>query len=310
MIASQRKMDEFRKFGFQFWRQLGRIFLILLAGYLLHMPYLSLDKMIERQSTSEVITFLKVDVLQCIAVSLLYLFVLRLAIKSDKIFNSALALSFAAILILSPLFWMIDFNNFMPLFFANYFNTIHGSLFPLFPWAGFMIAGALCGTLFIKARESTNEMVLIKYGLIFSGILTLITVILLTPGVLPALKPNPVFFFLRISLILLLLIFFWYYEYYRKTEKSFVLDISRESLLVYWLHLQIIYRKFLNGESVNSLVNMSMNVWQVILASILLTILMYAAAKLWGSIKTKYPLPSRILVICASAVVIMIYIFN
>lgn len=310
MIASQRKMEEFRKLKFQFWRQLGRIFLILIAGYLLHMPYLSLHKMLQNPSSQEVINFLKVDVLQCIAVSLLFLFLLRLFIKKDKIFIYSLVGTLAAILTFSPFFWTIDFTNYMPLLFANYFNSLYGSLFPLFPWAGFMIAGALSGMLFIRARETNKEKEYFRSSLILFGILAIVTGILLLPNVLPVIKPNPIFFLMRVSLVMLLLVFFWSYEIHRKTERSFVLDISRESLLVYWLHLQIIYRKFWNEESLNSIINMNLNLWQAISATVLLILLMYVIARIWGNIKLKYTQPSRVLVFCSTVIISLIFLLN
>jgi len=310
MIASQRKMDEFRKFKYQFWRQLGRIALILIAGYLLHMPYLSLDKMLANQTNDEVINFLKVDVLQCIAVSLLFLFLLRIFIRKDKVFNYVLIFSMLIILASSLFFWKTDLTSVMPLFFANYFNTLHGSLFPVFPWSAFMITGALTGMLFIQARAENREKDYFKASFLICGITSVASGILLFPGVLPEIIPNPVFFLMRAALVMLVLVFFWYYERKRNTEASFVLDISRESLLVYWLHLQIIYRKFWDDQSLNSIVNMSWNIWQAIGATVLLILLMYICAKLWGTFKLKYTSQARTLVILSVIIISLIFLFN
>src|SRR5208337_2479961 len=41
MLASQVKLEAFRQFKYDFWKQLGRIILIWFTGYMLHIPYLS-----------------------------------------------------------------------------------------------------------------------------------------------------------------------------------------------------------------------------------------------------------------------------
>jgi hypothetical protein len=68
-------------------------------------------------------------------------------------------------------------------------------------------------------------------------------------GVSTAIRANPVFFASRLGIVLLLLTACWYYAERRKTERSFVLDVSKESLLVYTAHLLVIYGRFWNGSS-------------------------------------------------------------
>jgi uncharacterized membrane protein len=43
VLASQKKLPEYRKFRYAFWKQLGRIGLIWFTGYMLHIPYFSLQ---------------------------------------------------------------------------------------------------------------------------------------------------------------------------------------------------------------------------------------------------------------------------
>ena len=67
-ISSRGKTVELRKFNYSFWKKLGRILLIILAGYSLHLPILSLRRLMHFYSKETLISFYSVDILQCIGV--------------------------------------------------------------------------------------------------------------------------------------------------------------------------------------------------------------------------------------------------
>jgi len=46
VLSLQKVVDELRKFGNVFWKKIGRILLILIAGYSLHLPHFSLKKIL------------------------------------------------------------------------------------------------------------------------------------------------------------------------------------------------------------------------------------------------------------------------
>lgn len=288
-ISSDRKLDELRKYGKAFWRKTGRIIVILLAGYSLHFPFPSI---FQGQNIFYIDwgPYVIVDILQCIAIGLLILFVLRLVIKSTKVYDVIILVSGLFIVIVSPLVARVEFANHIPLFFATYFNKLNGSLFPLFPWLGFMFLGATACKYFLEARKISEEKRYINR-------LTTIGIILLIIGYLFPLdfiapgnrysNPNPLFFFLRLGYVFLFLVVCWYYEQFRKPERSFVLDVSRESLLVYWLHLVLIYGMLWNGESLYTTVNHSFGVANCIFMTLIISVLMIFVAKAWREIKTK-----------------------
>jgi membrane associated rhomboid family serine protease len=82
----------------------------------------------------------------------------------------------------------------------------------------------------------------------------------------------------------------YYYSEWRKTERSFVLDVSRESLLVYSAHLLVIYGRFWNDQSPAALYGGSFSVAACIAGTIGLILLMILAAKVWGWTKQR-PFP-------------------
>jgi uncharacterized membrane protein len=157
LIASRRKLESFRSYGSAFWKQIGRISLIWIIGYALHLPFFSFYWM--RTATTETgwLMFYQVDILQCIAFGVLVLFLLRLAIRSDRTYRIVLAVLGVTVIVASPFVWDIDFLQWIPAPLAAYINSRHYSLFPLFPWLGFMLFGGVFAAGYITAREQHRE---------------------------------------------------------------------------------------------------------------------------------------------------------
>src|SRR5574338_147389 len=162
IISSERKIDELRKYGAYFWNKLIRIGLIFLAGYSLHLPYFSLSKTINESSSGQIMAWLNVDILQCIAAGLLLLLFLRIFIKKEDVFYGLLIAVTVLISIVSPVIWNTDFGNILPLLFADYFNRMYGSFFPLFPWLFFLFAGAVFSKFYTNSRNENRENEFIK----------------------------------------------------------------------------------------------------------------------------------------------------
>lgn len=313
VLSLQKGLDELRKFGMKFWNKLGRLLLVFLAGYSIHMTFLSLRKISNPKYPHMLQEFLKVDILQCIAVGLILLLLLRILIKSDKGFYLTILLLDIFVLAFSPYAWKTDFAQFIPLSIANYFNRIHGSLFPLFPWLAFILTGALVGKLYVELKNKIGEEKfsrnLIYYGVgLFLGSVLLLNVLL--PDSIVEIKPNPIFFLERLGVLLLLLGIFWYYINRFENYSSFILDVSRESLMVYWLHLKILYKKLGDGKSIIEILGTPLNPLEVLIITVILIVIMILLAKLWGMIKAKYPvLISRSVLIIVS-ICVLIFFFS
>ncbi len=290
-ISTRGKSDELRKLNYSFWKKIGRISLIILAGYALHLPILSLRRLMHFYSRDVIISFFNVDILQCIGIGLLLLVLLRLIIKSEKFYNAILIVLTFLIAVFSPVVWRIDFAKFMVIPLANYFNAMHGSYFPLFPWLGFLLAGAVTCKYYLEAREGNYEKIFINRIMIAGIVIALAGHLLLLDFVgfsFRTVTPNPIFFFQRLGYVVFLLGLCWHYAELRQTKSSFVLDVGRESLLVYWLHLQIIYRDFWDNKSIASIFGGKFYVLDCIAATLILALIMVAVAKFWGSVKRNH----------------------
>jgi len=122
--------------------------------------------------------------------------------------------------------------------------------------------------------------------------------------------PNYLFFVLRLGYVFLIFSACWFYENRIGLRENLILDVSRESLIVYWLHLQIIFRKVIGNRSLENFVEQSLNVVQALLVALVFIIVMMFVAKYWHLLKGKYPQYTRI----ATAVVvwgsILIFLIN
>lgn len=316
IISSQKNLPGLRSFNKDFWKKLSRILLILFVGYSLHIPFFSLKKLITQSTPDQLLGFYNVDVLQNIAVGLLFLFFTRLIIKSDKVFYYFIMITGLFIAISSPFFWSINFSLFFPVPIANYLNPWNGSYFPLFPWMAFLLAGAVHCILYLKARENNEEKKFIRITLILGIVMVAIGHFYLSdifPESYRSIKPHPVFFFQRLGYVYIFLTSCWYYiNSWEKINPvlSYVVVTGRESLLIYWLHLQIIYRRIIYDKSIESLVGQSFNVYQCIMATLLLIIFMAVTAKLWGSFKQKNRKAASIVTTFILTAAILVFFLN
>ena len=156
-----------------------------------------------------------------------------------------------------------------------------------------MMAGGYFAMDYLKARKSNDEKGFLRR-------IGIAGVVMLVGGRLAAgvpayvanastdVRANPFFFFERLGVVLLLLLVCWYYVDWRKTEKSFVLEVSRESLSVYAAHLVVIYGMLYHDMSLSYLYGGKLNVLQCCVATLLLMTAMIYAAKLWTWLKQQH----------------------
>ncbi len=311
VLASRKKLEDFRQYKYAFWRQIGRIGLIFLVGYAIHLPFYAKTRFLRESTPVQMNAFYGVDVLQCIAAGLLLLFITRLLIKKDKHYEIFTLASGIAWVLISVFMWQIDFRQYFHPFIAGYFNPMHGSLFPLFPWVGFILFGAYACQVYLRYKDKNEEEKFFKLAVRTGLVLIAAGYAVywdLSPLYFEIPKPNPFFFILRLGYVLTLLSGAYYYSVKFKVERNFVTDTGKESLLVYWLHLQVLYRHFVNGTSLTSVVNKSFGIIECVSATILLMVLMILSAKFWSYLKGLHP---KVATYATSTVVlgVLIYFF-
>jgi uncharacterized membrane protein len=287
LVASRKRLEELRRFGKPLFRQVWRVATIWLIGYAMHLPSNWIPRLPEEWSQ-----FYRVDVLQCIAVTWLLLLASLAVIRPEWWQRAWLLASAAFLSAFAPALYSVDFTRFMPEPLAAYLNDKTGSLFPLFPWSAFMIAGAACASWFLAARAAGKERQFMGW-LAGAGLLLLLMGLFLPGGATASWQADPRMLLLRLGIVLLLLTACWLYGLVRAPRKSLLLDVSRESLFVYVAHLLIIYGPFWKGHSLASLIGMTHGPAWCAVGSLALAALMLGGARGWTAVKRRRsPSPS------------------
>jgi hypothetical protein len=256
--------------------------------------------------------FYQSDVLHCIALGLLLLFLLRIWIKSDRIYQNLLFGAGVVIVALAPFLGDIDFHRYLHPSLAAYINGLHYSNFPVFPWMAFMFAGGYAAALFSEARSRNHAAGyfknLLTSGFIFTlggGALRWLSMKI--PYASQHIRYDPFFFMERLGIVLLLLWLCWWYAEWRTTDKSFVLDVSRESLQAYTAHLLIIYGQFWSGHSLSFYYGKQWNALECSAATLGLILVIILAAKLWNHMKQSHLVRARIAFMVTTAAVAFLF---
>lgn len=301
-IATLRRWEFLTSINNLFLRRVWRVIIIILVGYVLHAPYYSLSKIIRHASDAEINTFLAFGILQCIGFTLLGLRILLLVVKEEKTFLFVSGFLVLGIIFGTSFIWNERVNQALPVFISQGLNGLYGSIFPLFPYAGYMILGVIVSWLFIKHSQNDNEDQYMKY-LALSGIgLILFSLIIsrieLSGGeiTLPHPAQLPVFN-LRLGILFLMMSGLWFFENHivHMGRLSFwmpqwLIISGIESFFLYVIHLLVVY-----GWIFNPWINLrfffleSLSILESISAFILLTILLVWLAKGWRYVKREHP---------------------
>lgn len=295
-VTLRRKAPDLLSPGPALRKQLGRILLILAIGYILHLPFFSLQRLLAGTTEREWLVFLQADVLHCIAITLLLLVLLLLVLRSaDRLATAAAVIAGVAILA-APWVWGFDYLGVVPAAAGAYLNGLHASLFPLFPWSGFLLAGVVTGHRFSRLRDGGGDDVRVRQDRFMRSAATagLAALAAAWPLTLlgdvvypehPYWRAGPGFVVLRLGLVTLLMAGMYLYERRRSVRAgSIVTLLGRESLLVYTLHLLLIYGD-LGPWNFRTMVDRSFGWGEALLTTVVLLGICTVAALVWARVK-------------------------
>jgi len=293
-LAAEKKLAEFRRFGSAFWLQLGRIGLIALLGFLLHLPYFSLRLTLKNWRWIHWNYFFSFDILHCIAAGLLFLFAARLLIRSDRGYGRFLIGGAAIALLAAPFAWQVDWWRIAPAPLAGALSPARPALFPLLPWLAFLFFGGIVSERFRLAksagadaeRRHFRRLALLAAALIVLGRVFLLSALNFQQYIAP-IRPNWVFFGYRLGWVLALLCLCRWLDDVKRGRLPWVVAAGRESLLVYVAHLMILYRHVFGLPNVVEWVGRRLDLGQALLGSLALAAAMVVLAIGWGRIKRR-----------------------
>jgi uncharacterized membrane protein len=255
-----------------------RALLLLFIGYMLRYPSWTIVDFSE-VSAEAWQSFFIVDVLQLIGFSLLLLLAILFLTEKLKLnFTITFIVTATLIFLASPFMYKIDWISHLPAPIAAYFYSGSGSLFPIFPWAGYVVSGAVLGSYLAQNpmvfKSSRFSKLLAVVGIAFSLVAIFSYLILQANGfgnIDPQVTPQTIFF--RLGFVLLLTAIVSYISLKVERIPHVLILFGRNTLLIYVLHLIILYGSIWTP-GLNLLWGESLSGWQSFFAALVMITLM------------------------------------
>jgi uncharacterized membrane protein len=188
----------------------------------------------------------RVDILNSMGLALLLLSLMAVFRTVERI--RLCAILGAAIAAASPLVSRIDVSG-MPEMLRHYFVPDY-QFFGFFPWAAFVAFGMSMGSILrrLKPEDVAPTMQWLGWGgvaLAFSSY----TISSMSPSVYPASEfwlNSPAMIFIKLGAVLMLVAFSWVWNLQvTALQWSWVRQFGMTSLLVYWVHIELVYGRWL-----------------------------------------------------------------
>lgn len=247
-LATERHRSDYLAFGPRLRHRLRRFGLFLVLGYAMRIPVRPLSHL-SQITPAQWQAFSAVDILQLVAVTLLTLQVLAWLFRTPRRFGAAALALAASIVLFTPLVWRVAWTAILPLFPASYFTAATGSLFPVFPWGAYVFFGAALGASYVRQPDESapDARMLVLSG---GSMLAAATVLRLSPlapyGPTEFWTVSPNLFLAKAGAVLVLLAAAVALTRRRETLPRMFTVLSRESLMIYFVHLCLLYGSIWN----------------------------------------------------------------
>lgn len=311
-----RRWDEHARFGPGAVKRFKRYGWLLVIGYGLHLPTLSLRRLFAIDDPDRIARMLQVDVLQHIGVSLAITQVLVYLVKDKRLFIWIVSAMAAVCVLAAPWVWGLDLSDGpLPVWLAGYVNASTGSIFPILPWAGFTYTGiviAYAVGVGGDARSVSSRVSWPFAALAAAALILPIVVDRFGPFDWPPhnfWKTNPLFFFWRLGNVLTVLAVLCFGERLlsrlrwlaptnegpvaRAVQKMvpWVKLIAAESLIIYVVHLVVLHGSVVapGMKHTDVFAAGSVGLAKATLAAGLLFGAMVLLARLWNELKKNRP---------------------
>ncbi len=223
------------------WRRIGWL---ILLGYSMHFPAEAWSSDPARAEAS-IHAFMMADVLQCIGVSIAIITGLVFVLKNERQVAFAAAALSVLFIGLAPLADAVAYDGWWrPV--ANYLTHKGGSLFPLFPWSGYVMAGVALTFVVAPQGARTDPRVPIPRlaalsAALFAGHFLIAASPLQYTTEATTRHSVPSFVLLKLASVVLVVVVLAILALRVKRLPRWLQTLAGESLMLYWFHLMVIY---------------------------------------------------------------------
>jgi len=252
--------------------------LLIGLGYILRYPTWTVFDFSEVSELSWKI-FQAVDVLHLIGISLLMVLMVLYLAEKTKINDTIFFVVTASIIFFSSSFiYKVNWLSYFPQFIASYFYTETGSLFPIFPWAGYVVAGGVLGSYLAKNplvfKTKKFSLLLAFFGSAFMLVSLSSDIMLNLLNVTVAnIQTDPGVIVFRVGFVLVLNALVSFIALKVEKIPQLLILVGRNTLLIYVVHLIILYGSAWNP-GINFFWGISFNEWLSVLAAIIMIFVM------------------------------------
>jgi len=228
------------------WKGIKRFLLLVFIGYMLRYPTSTLIDF-SNVTESQWRIFFAVDVLHLIGFGILFILLFAWISEKTKA-GDYLTFSIAALFFFLPAhsFKQIEWINFLPHPVASYFYLGTGSQFPLFPWAGYVLLGGALGSYLAKNplvfKSPKFSLVLGILGVVFWFLSYIGNDIAGLFGYsFDRSSTSWLTISFRIGFVLMLNALISFISINVETIPRIIILVGRNTLLIYVVHLMILY---------------------------------------------------------------------
>lgn len=296
-VATERKWATYLSLSTPTLKRFGNIVLLLIIGYALHSPFFSLNKILFEANLQEYMQFFQVDVLHCVAISLLLLHLIIFVTRTPRAFALSTLGVAAAIIVATPIVWSVDFAPLISSVLSPYFNQQQLSIFPLFPYASYLLAGAVTGHFFLEANRKKREGIFFLRVVLWSGSFVIGALVLdiIPISIYPAhdyWKASPLFILIRFGIVLLIVAGFWATRRIPPVAARQLTLLGQASLFVYVFHLVLVYGSAANN-GLAQVLGQTLVYHEALLVALLVLAVVIVIVHVWHYLLTYRYFPAR-----------------
>ena len=287
-------------------KRLRRFALFIVLGYALHFPVPHVAEL-ATATDQQWRSFLAVDVLQLIGMTFAAVQALVMIVRTRRAFM-IVAFVLAAVMIgAAPAVWRVDWPRILPLWAASYLSPSTGSLFPLFPWAAFVLIGAGAGQLY--ARWGAAHLgAFANWGMLLPGVALMAVAFTMStaPGGAAGVdqwNELPGQILTRTGACLVILGLVAHASHHIGQLPHVFGAVAQESLVVYFVHLCVVYGSPWNT-GLYGFYGQALTPAATSLAVLAVVLPMIALAWLWNGLKHTRPRVARLISVAAGTVLV------